>query len=1131
MAKEGGTKVGNFLRNTFGKQTETTTSTDLTSTTITGSKDNGGIITGDRTKDVVTPSVEVPDRNRGGGGTKEYVYIDIDTVNKNTTPPPRTGGGNVLGGVQTQRTQRDLRKENRQNIRETRKELMNQGYNRYDANKLARGYNNSTYGSASGRTPTLDELKRQGELDKNILTVDLDRLENKNVETNKVVNQLTSLSSENEKVVKNIDEIDKIIEKEYGDKIITDAEGNKIFTGTEKEYKEYQTYERGRDMEYEKYTKIQDKLDISNQKLESLGGKIDSEGYIREPTIGVGYKVGGGSARQEPISNFYFSKDTPITNVGKAIDIVGKTTFATSGAGYRDIINTIGKNKSKDVYGNVILRETQNKSYNTYLPMTGSVQLDAQGKPITRREVTGNYFIPRVTSQDVEDRIYNVGSKTVEYGKYAVPYAGQTLFFGEVGEKVIGSGKKVGQYIKENPVETALVGASLILPASIYGKRYLTKVTGREVEGGIRYSSKAQDIFGKVIRVDKTGVKVLPSQRYGYEVIRKEIVPSESRDFLGKVVKEKPNKLDVGGGSLEVSKDIEEVVYDIFGNARTVKKGYKTIVQTPDKVLFSGSPFGKVGKAEREKTLEFLKDKGWKEADIKKAIRLRQPEVIDYNFLGKGQQKVINGKELFEVKGALTSTPSSIVKEGIPTRLREGQIKFIRETTNPLEIKGLEDNTIIYIDKYGKQLKLDKGIKLFESSGVSQLSYLTKEGKPYSKLSQAGKTKELDKSFTVSREIQPNELPNVKGGLVRNKKGIYSLELNAPQFELLGEKSFGIYKDVSLSRTIMPNVKKVQSSKGIVLVEKEIPDVAEEGLGFTQFQGSGKTSSQEYFKSLYSNEQVASTVLKVEKRIPTIKATIIKPTPILELESEAPLMVGGSGKASSIYAGTNQYERTEELGTISRPSVSSNSLIDVKSEIKTTSILKTFSGNKEKIKPKVNLGLGESNIVASKENIAFKEVQRENQQLRQQQRLEQQSKQVQRLAQAFKQVQVSKQVMKPVGNIKFKIKSEPVLKKLKKQLSDEDFEAFGIRYGKPTSLGKFESKGQASKELGEFLTGTLGASGFLTKGKEKLKAEETGLLEDFGFRKSKTGSKFLVVEEKEKRLRRGGTGKDIQYFR
>lgn len=106
--------------------------------------------------------------------------------------------------------------------------------------------------------------------------------------------------------------------------------------------------------------------------------------------------------------------------------------------------------------------------------------------------------------------------------------------------------------------------------------------------------------------------------------------------------------------------------------------------------------------------------------------------------------------------------------------------------------------------------------------------------------------------------------------------------------------------------------------------------------------------------------------------------------------------------------------------------------------------------------------------------------------------------------------------------------------KMKKGFSEgtskELFSAFALKFGKPFKIGDFAEKPKASKELGKFLIKTLSASGFITKGGKKLKAEETGLLDYFEFRKSKA-SPFLVVEKKSKRLRKGTTGKGIQAFR
>ena len=110
-------------------------------------------------------------------------------------------------------------------------------------------------------------------------------------------------------------------------------------------------------------------------------------------------------------------------------------------------------------------------------------------------------------------------------------------------------------------------------------------------------------------------------------------------------------------------------------------------------------------------------------------------------------------------------------------------------------------------------------------------------------------------------------------------------------------------------------------------------------------------------------------------------------------------------------------------------------------------------------------------------------------------------------------------------------RKSPLISRLLKKADEGLFEAVAFKFGKEVSIKK-GTKQETTKALSKFLGKTLAASGFLKEIKtgRKLKAEETGLLLDFGFRKSKV-SPFLVVEKKAKRLRRGGTGKIIQAFR
>lgn len=241
-----------------------------------------------------------------------------------------------------------------------------------------------------------------------------------------------------------------------------------------------------------------------------------------------------------------------------------------------------------------------------------------------------------------------------------------------------------------------------------------------------------------------------------------------------------------------------------------------------------------------------------------------------------------------------------------------------------------------------------------------------------------------------------------------------------------------------------------------------------------------------------------------------------------------PLMVGGTGVTTSLYTGEGLYERTESTGVMKLPSFNEEIKIE---NIKVTQDIKPIESEITKSKSKGKSRTLEITkpIELTKIDEIIKPIFKEKQLPIQKEKFGQ--LQVQRLAQALKQVQKSKtQLSIPKVNIVLPTKLQKLgITKMKK--SGTEFEAVGFRFGKPVSLGKFEEKRVASKELKEFLSSTLGASGYLKFGEKKLKAEETGLLEEFGFRKSKTGNKFLVVEEKPLRLRRGTTGKDIQFFR
>ena len=128
------------------------------------------------------------------------------------------------------------------------------------------------------------------------------------------------------------------------------------------------------------------------------------------------------------------------------------------------------------------------------------------------------------------------------------------------------------------------------------------------------------------------------------------------------------------------------------------------------------------------------------------------------------------------------------------------------------------------------------------------------------------------------------------------------------------------------------------------------------------------------------------------------------------------------------------------------------------------------------------------------------------------------------------QLRGGKKVLKPSRKIrkpKKRINILPIptsdlrkaVSQVKKIVKKEKFGVFVRKSGKDISIGKYSSVGEAKSKLRRTLSETLRASGYVTKGKKKLKAKSLGL---FGgsFTASKV-DKFRVVEKKERRLKKG----------
>lgn len=372
-------------------------------------------------------------------GASEKIYREsgmTQGVSSLDTPSPpattnmdtiKTGGGGVVknrSSNSSQSVQSSVQQANNVLINKESSPIVNQNKTNREiknikidqrqqenVNKLLQ--NRNVYGSSSqNKIQTLEEINRRNKLNENILTADTRVLSDKSSRYDKSVSEIIDLSSKNEKIVKNIDDIDKMISN--FDKYIIDNQ----FVGSDEQYKQYTDLFKARDEEYKKYLENRGNYNLEVKRLQSIGGNITNEGLIQEPTI----KVGIFGERSVPISKYQFSEKTPFKNVGNAVDIVGRSIFATSASGWKNILQTSGVNEK--------------------------------------------------TSQKVSNVIYKGGSGAVSFGKYLVPYAGTTLFFGEVSEDVKKSGG-VSKFVKENPLQTALIGASVFIPVLSKGKQLI----------------------------------------------------------------------------------------------------------------------------------------------------------------------------------------------------------------------------------------------------------------------------------------------------------------------------------------------------------------------------------------------------------------------------------------------------------------------------------------------------------------------------------------------------------------------------------------------------------------------------------------------------------------------------------
>ena len=820
------------------------------------------------------------------------------------------------------------------------------------------------------------------------------------------------------------------------------------------------------------------------------GDALVYSGDIKE-TVGVEVPqkvtVGGG---QTP--RMYFPEDATIKNVVSApAEMIGSVVKMTG-----DVGAWIGSNLPEKGLFSTTREETTNIMSLPYQTRGTSILVDgefvAPEEKITTPERTTRWF----TSSQGRIGGRAVGT-LVPY--YFIPYAFSTEQASRFAEETVGENynplKGGKEYIKKYPIEAGF----LALGAGLKGIKYLKMKTrlakyGKYVDSG-RIEQKTYDVKSQLvspgdIKESNIALKgaIVEGKVQKPKIVRKgstttkEFYPSLTEK--GKVLEVRKGGITGKGSFTSAGNKFKEVINFDKGIVREIKliggegevilrKGNKVILSEGIKSKSIGTDIGlkKVGKA-------------------KLIIEGQQKEAIVYTEIG--------GKKIYtDLKGNIIYIDQPQV---LSSFLGRGEVE-----------------TRLY---KGKDLK--EGVAIFraESSGYSDIV----KSNPRKGKIEIGKK---DIKRQIRQVIQYGddglELDKViKGGKV-------SVRTISPKYEreLIGGTSYQ-YRQIYIN----------PESKSLKIIRKEQKELLK------NFKKDTKLILRETTKGntqILTNELSSESVLNIPsprkylslKQAPSKQ----KQLPIIyEKTGEETFLVQGgiNTKAQSIYSGLGKYERTDSIQLQSRinTNLQKDSLIE-KTKQRELQLLKPLGKLGMETKTKQVQKQKEETVQKQKEETAQKQLLKSLTLLKTKQVQKQKLKTDQ--LQRFKQ-STTQQTPKPPEKTswiippKLKLKPTETLKKVATKIKEDGFEAFAFKKGEAVSIAK-GSKKEVTKKLAKELVGTLRASGFIKEKRtgRKVLARQTGLL-GFEFRESRTDP-FKIVERKQKRLRRGTTGKQIQYFK
>lgn len=550
----------------------------------------------------------------------------------------------------------------------------------------------------------------------------------------------------------------------------------------------------------------------------------------------------------------------------------------------------------------------------------------------------------------------------------------------------------------------------------------------------------------------------------------------------------------------ETTKKGTKIVQEVTGSSFLKAPGQRTIVTTKLRQLLGADPLFKgsaqLAPKEFKRTLKFLERRKLvkTESEAKRLLRLRRPKFEETRFTGRAETFIGEGKPQITITGAKVTKPIVREVKGVRTLQKRPRLEKIEAEGTPIE-GGKGD------------------VELYKFTQVQ------------TKVSPKPKPGRAETTFDITSGVKPEGEVKLVVRKTPTTLKVFTGDLK-------------VYKEVDIIKQTRPFKRKLTFDRSKVLVQEGKPDVvidlAEDTL--VQQVRTGRRSSQQFLESLTKPTQEGlatgvSKIIKAPRPTPTAKPIVIKPGEGL------PLMVGGLGlKRIPVPAGgVGIITETETIITPPKTitTITSPALMEDTKTVQVTTqqprleerTLEAFKTTQQfrtqqtfKTQPAIKEGL--------KEAPKSREILKTFLKFRTQQRVKTGTELITKQTTKPK----PRPTTTPVTTVpKTPIKTGGLLSRLAKKVDEGAlFEAFFKKKGEEITLGTAKTKLGAEKLLKKKLVESLAAGGGIKFAGKKLKAKDISL--GFEFRKSKV-SPFLVVEKKEKRLRKGTTGKQVQFFR